>query len=75
MAEFLHGYKYPNSKKNQQYQKHRTCIHSTCTTILSQYNKYRWCNKHKPTTYPRIKGRYVDNDLQKPLHETESDIQ
>ena len=70
MAEYIRGNKYPNSKKNQSYQKHRTCVDSACTTILSQYNKYKWCDRHKPRTYPRIKGRYVDKDLQKPIHES-----
>lgn len=67
MADFIHGNKYPNSKKNKQFQKHRSCVESACTTILSQYNKYKYCHKHKPTTYPRIKGRNPDTTKQEPL--------
>lgn len=67
MADFIHGNKYPNSKKNKQFQKHRSCVESACNTILSQYNKYKYCHKHKPTTYPRIKGRNPDTTKQEPL--------
>jgi hypothetical protein len=67
MADFIQGNKYPNSKKNMQFQKNRICVHSACTTILSQYNKYKYCHKHKPKTYPRIKGRQAPTDLQEPL--------
>lgn len=66
MAEYISGNKYPNFKKNTQYQKNRTCVHSACTTILSQYNKYKYCHKHKPKNYPRIKGRNIDPTKQKP---------
>ncbi len=67
MAEYISGNKYPNSKRNAQYQKNRTCVDSACTTILSQYNKYKYCYKHKPKSFPRIKGKYVDETKQKPL--------
>lgn len=34
----------------------RVCASERCDTILSRYNRADFCNGHKPTTYPRIRG-------------------
>ena len=67
MSDYITGKKYPNHKPSTSYSSGRICLHKQCKTVLSKYNKYRYCNNHKPKVYPRIKGRDVPPDLQKPL--------
>jgi len=67
MSEYIKGKTYPNSKPSTTYSSGRTCVQKDCSTIISKYNKFRYCNNHKPKTYPRIKGRTAPKDLQKPL--------
>ena len=38
----------------------RTCARPDCTTRLSRYNTREGCNSHAPVTYPRVRGRFVD---------------
>ena len=67
MSDYIKGSKYPNSKPSTSYSSGRVCVHKECNTVISKYNKYKYCNKHKPRSYPRIKGRQAPNDLQQPL--------
>ena len=67
MSDYITGRKYPNHKPSTSYSSGRICLHKQCETVLSKYNKYRYCNNHKPKVYPRIKGRDVPDDLQKPV--------
>ncbi len=67
MSDYITGKKYPNHKPSTSYSSGRICLHKQCDTVLSKYNKYRYCNNHKPKVYPRIKGRDVPDDLQKPV--------
>jgi hypothetical protein len=67
MSDYITGKKYPNHKPSTSYSSGRICLHKQCETVLSKYNKYRYCNNHKPKVYPRIKGRDVPPDLQKPV--------
>lgn len=67
MSDYIKGNKYPNSKPSTSYSSGRVCVHKECNTVISKYNKYKYCNKHKPRSYPRIKGRQAPGDLQKPL--------
>jgi len=67
MSEYIKGKTYPNSKPSTTYSSGRICVQKDCSTIISKYNKFRYCNLHKPKTYPRIKGRTAPTDLQKPL--------
>ena len=67
MSDYISGKKYPNHKPSTSYSSGRICLHKQCETVLSKYNKYRYCNNHKPKVYPRIKGRDVPDDLQKPV--------
>jgi len=66
MSDYITGKKYPNHKPSTSYSSGRICLHKQCDTVLSKYNKYRYCNNHKPKVYPRIKGRELPSDLQKP---------
>ena len=34
----------------------RVCGTEGCDTILSQYNRADYCNRHKPVKYPRLRG-------------------
>lgn len=38
----------------------RVCAEHQCSTRLSQYNTREFCNQHAPVTYPRVRGRFVD---------------
>ena len=67
MSEYIKGNKYPNSKPSKTYSSGRVCKNNNCSTVISKYNKYPWCNKHKLKTFPRIKGRNAPTDLQEPL--------
>ena len=67
MSDYIKGNKYPNHKPSTTYSSGRTCLEKQCNTIISKYNKYRYCNNHKQKIYPRIKGRTVPTDLQEPL--------
>jgi len=58
MSDYIKGNKYPNYKPSTSY--------SNCNTVISKYNKYRYCNAHKTKTYPRIKGRQKPEGLQEP---------
>ena len=67
MSDYIKGNQYPNHKPSTSYSSGRVCVHKECNTVISKYNKFKYCNKHKPRSYPRIKGRQAPNDLQKPL--------
>ena len=67
MSEYIKGKTYPNSKPSTTYSSGRTCVQKDCSTIISKYNKFRYCNNHKPKTFPRIIGRSDPKDLQDPL--------
>ena len=67
MSDYIKGNKYPNNKPSTSYSSGRVCVNKGCDTVISKYNKFKHCNKHKPTTYPRIKGRQAPTDLQNPL--------
>ena len=67
MSNYIKGNKYPNSKPNTSYSSGRICVNKGCNTVISKYNKFKHCNKHKPKLYPRIKGRQVPKDLQQPI--------
>jgi len=34
----------------------RVCTTDGCETVLSQYNRADFCNRHKPVKYPRLRG-------------------
>lgn len=40
----------------------RVCAQAECSTQLSRYNTRDYCNQHAPITYPRVRGKFVDND-------------
>ncbi len=67
MSEYIKGKTYPNSKPSTTYSSGRTCVQKDCSTIISKYNKFRYFNNQKPKTFPRIKGRYDQKDLQDPM--------
>ena len=66
MSDYIKGNKYPNYKPSTSYSSGRICLEETCNTVISKYNKNRYCNNHKTKTYPRIKGRKKPKGLQEP---------
>jgi hypothetical protein len=67
MSDYIKGNKYPNYKPSTTYSSGRVCIHKDCNTVISKYNKFKYCNNHRPKTFPRIKGRNAPTNLQDPL--------
>jgi hypothetical protein len=37
----------------------RVCARESCSTRLSQYNRYEHCFTHAPTRFPRVRGVVV----------------
>ena len=66
MSDYITGKKYPNHNPSTSYSSGRICMDKDCETVLSKYNKFRYCNNHRPKTYPRIKGRGKPEGLQEP---------
>ena len=66
MSDYIKGNKYPNYKPSTTYSSGRVCIDKNCSTVISKYNKFKYCNNHKTKTYPRIKGRQKPEGLQEP---------
>ena len=66
MSDYITGRKYPHHKPSTSYSSGRICLDKDCDTVLSKYNKFRYCNNHRPKSYPRIKGRSKPEDLQEP---------
>lgn len=50
------GNKYKTYRKNKVYKKNRNCMHEDCITILSQYNRFDFCDNHLPYRQPRVRG-------------------
>ncbi|HSJ34243.1 MAG TPA: hypothetical protein VLB85_04255 [Acidimicrobiia bacterium] len=34
----------------------RVCGDASCETILSRYNQHDMCHRHRPVTFPRVRG-------------------
>ncbi|MGH2740858.1 MAG: hypothetical protein ACRDH6_10315 [Actinomycetota bacterium] len=42
---------------NRTYRKGRVCADRGCSTVISVYNKARYCWAHTPIEYPLVRGR------------------
>ncbi len=40
----------------------RICCNDDCTVVLSRYNRADACYKHRPVVYPRIRGKFSDDE-------------
>lgn len=49
-------------RPSRQVDGHRRCAQAGCSTRLSRYNTRDHCNTHAPITYPRVRGRFVDEE-------------
>ncbi len=41
----------------------RVCGAADCATVISKYNRAETCFAHRPVTFPRIRGKFVDESV------------
>ena len=46
----------PGIRKSKKYASGRVCEFINCETVLSTYNKKKFCFTHSPISYPRVRG-------------------
>jgi hypothetical protein len=46
----------PGVRRSKKYGSGRVCKFITCETVLSTYNKKKFCFTHSPISYPRVRG-------------------
>ena len=46
----------PGIRRSKKYASGRVCDFIDCETVLSTYNKKRFCFTHSPISYPRVRG-------------------
>jgi len=46
----------PGIRRSKKYASGRVCNFIDCETVLSTYNKKRFCFTHSPISYPRVRG-------------------
>ena len=46
----------PGIRKSKKYASGRGCEFINCETVLSTYNKKKFCFTHSPISYPRVRG-------------------
>ena len=46
----------PGIRRSKKYASGRVCDFIDCETVLSTYNKKRFCFTHAPISYPRVRG-------------------
>jgi hypothetical protein len=39
----------------------RICLADECNTLISRYNRSDTCFRHRPVTYPRIRGQFAED--------------
>jgi hypothetical protein len=47
------------ARVSRAYRAGRVCDHSGCETVLSIYNKGKYCYQHEPMATPRTRGRKI----------------
>ena len=46
----------PGVRRSKQYTTGRGCAFETCETVISVFNKKKFCFLHAPISYPRVRG-------------------
>ena len=46
----------PGVRRSKKYTTGRVCEFDSCETVISIYNKKKYCYAHHPITYPRVRG-------------------
>ena len=46
----------PGVRRSKKYESGRICEFLGCQTVLSTYNKKKFCFSHAPVSYPRVRG-------------------
>jgi hypothetical protein len=47
------------ARASKAYKTNRVCGHEDCGTVLSIYNKGKYCYQHEPMVTPRTRGRKI----------------
>ncbi len=47
------------SRASKAYKTNRVCSHDGCGTVLSIYNKGKYCYQHEPMVTPRTRGKKI----------------
>lgn len=48
------------SRRPKTFERGRVCGDAQCDTIVSQYNRDDFCFRHRPRTFPRLRGVFTD---------------
>ena len=46
----------PGVRRSKKYTSGRVCEFDSCETVISVYNKKKYCFLHSPISYPRVRG-------------------
>ena len=46
----------PRVRRSKKYTSGRVCEFDSCETVISVYNKTKYCFLHDPISYPRVRG-------------------
>ena len=46
-------------RPSKTYEEGRVCVHKSCETKISRYNRREFCHAHAPTRFPRLRGRII----------------
>ena len=46
----------PGVRRSKRYTSGRVCEFAGCETVISIYNKKKFCFSHSPISYPRVRG-------------------
>ena len=47
----------PGVRRSKKYTTGRVCAFDTCETVISVYNKKKFCFLHAPVSYPRVRSK------------------
>lgn len=47
-------------RRPKTYDMGRVCDADECTTLISQYNRADFCFRHRPVSYPRLRGVFSE---------------
>lgn len=50
------------TRRPKTYRLDRVCTDFSCDTVLSRYNQREACHVHAPVKFPRIRGRFEDDE-------------
>jgi hypothetical protein len=52
-------------RRPKTYAEGRTCKDDSCSVRLSRYNRAEYCFSHAPARFPRLRGEFTDEYLER----------